>query len=312
MNLFRNDLVGQVNMESNETLKQEFTVQETYDYDNLIDEAIETISSSKEFLGGKKAHAPVYKELIDQLQQAKKMQVSLAKDLSCQKLSKNDFSTRNLKPSSGVEKYLQTHNFFLLTIPVTLMPVAGWAFTRLECWFGMVTDGSEPKIHDIYPEEAWIDVLKSQTGLQIGLDEGLKFYAGLKQTDLTYQTLSGRAKARVSVNAKGIAQMVVGPFQYSVSRSQVYSRGVENSQAFWRLDGRAHVEREKPSLSVVVRVSKDVTQLFSSAEFKVYQQFDFLGADMKDWGGDLRDKVKSFFSVGIPRCIKATWENKLA
>ncbi len=291
---------------------ESFAAQEHFDYQALLDEAIETIRDANVKLGPKEQKSdPELEAVLDPLHKVKEAQAFFAPALTVQRLRKRDFKVRGLKPSPEVEKWMDDHRFYLAQVPVTLMPAPGWNFIRLRCWVGFETvdDAASPKAHDIYPENAWTEILKLQTNLNLGLDEGLKFWAGLEQIEAAFQNLSGQVQARVGLVAEGGAKLVVGPFEYGVQRAEVLSTGLENSEVFWQLDGHEHVQREEPYMAVVLRVPEKTEVVNAQGALIAYHDFDFWGAHLADWKGKFRDKLQSFFSKGIPFEKTATWEN---
>jgi len=174
---------------------------------------------------------------------------------------------------------------------------------------GFETDGEAPKVHDLLPEDVWTEILRLRTSLKVGLDEALRFRAELGGVGGAYDTLSDKARARVAVAAGGGAQMVMGPFQYSVTRAEVLGRGRENSEVFWRLDGQEYVQHEEPYLGCVLRVPAATEAVRARGAMIAYSQFDFLGADLTDWPRRFRKKLRSFFGRGIPLESTRTWED---
>lgn len=114
-------------------------------------------------------------------------------------------------------------------------------------------------------------------------------------------------QAKVEASAGGLLRLDLGPFDYSVQRPEVMARGREGAEAFWRLDGRQHVHIAEPELAVVLRVPKDAGPIGAEGRLTAYHRFDLLDADLADWGGSLREKLRSFFSQGIPLSHAMRW-----
>jgi hypothetical protein len=298
-------------MDSKNPLSQE----DRFNYQALLDEAIEAITSADAQLGpGKHKSKANSDAMIASLRKLKEAQALFAPTLTVQRLRKRDFTARDLEPSPEVLKWMDSHRFYLVQIPVTLMPIFGWSFVRLRCWIGFKAGSNKedpPKAHDIYPENSWAEILKLQPHLNLGLDESLRFWAGLEQSEISYQALSGKAQARIGIAAEGGAKLVIGPFNYSVQRAEVLSTGLENSEIFWQLDGQRHVQKEEPYLAVVLRVPKKIKNIKAEGSLIAYHDFDFWGAHLTDWWGDFRPKLQSFFSKGVPLEATAKWEHVL-
>lgn len=291
-------------------LIQAFAKEEHFNYQAMLDEAIETISSPDIPLGPEERKAVTDLEsVLDPLRKLKEAQVLFAPALTVQRLRRRDFEARDLEPSPDVEKWMETHRFYLVRVPVTLMPSSGWNFVRLRCWIGFeADDGMPPKAHDIYPETTWTEILQLQTDLNLGIDESLRFRAGVEGLEGAYQQLSGEAQVKVGLEAEGGLKLVVGPFQYGVQRAGVLSTGLEGSEVFWQLDGHEHVQREEPYLAVVLRVPEKAKAVNAQGALIAYHDFDFLGAHLTDWKGDFRDKLRTFFSKGIPLEKTSSWQ----
>jgi hypothetical protein len=289
-----------------------FAKEEHFDYQAMLDEAIDTIASANVELGPQSRGPDQELEAaLDPLRKVKEAQALFAPALTVQQLSKRDFQARDLEPSPEVAKWMRDHRFYLVQVPVTLVPAFGWNFVRLKCWVGFETSGeaSLPSAHDIYPENVWTEILQLQANLNLGLDERLRFRAGLGQTEVALRNLSGEAQARVIVVAEGGGSLVVGPFDYRVQRAEVLSAGQGNAEVFWQLDGHEHVQREEPYLAVVLRVPKKAEVVNAQGALIAYHDFDFWGAHLTYWWGDFRDKLHSFFRKGVPIEKTAHWEN---
>lgn len=294
---------------------KQFSVEEAFDYQGLLQEAIETIRDADVLLGRAQKRGEASLQKVQSLQTAtgallklKQATASFAPTLTVQRLDER-FERLRVKPSAEVSEWMRTHHFYLVQVPVTLMPPSGWAFTRLECWVGFEAKGCQPKVHDIYPEDAWSQVLQARLELRLGIDEELKFRASAERLNAACKALSAEAQAKLKVEVQSGTHLLAGPFQYSVSRPTVMGRGLENSEVFWRLDGKAHVQCEEPYLAVVLRVPKEAEPLTAAGELRAYQNFDFLGANLSDWAGHFRQKVLTFFNRGLPLETKTTWRN---
>jgi hypothetical protein len=292
-----------------------FSVTEQYNYQDLLDEAIELIISADAQLGPKEHTSDVaLEELVAPLRKLKEAQAYFAPDLTVQQLSELDFKAHRMKPSPIVQRWMRTHRLYMVQIPVTLKPSFGWAFTRLEC--GVVFEGEEsglqPKVHDIYPDDVWTDILKVQTHLKLGLNAELSFRAEMAPTEAAFLALSGEAQAKLAAVAGGAVQFLVGPFNCDVRRPLVLGRGREGSNVFWQLDGQEYVQREEPFLAVILRVPNETGPINAQGRLIAYHKFDFLGAHLVDWKGVFRDKLRSFFGKGIPLESAVIWRNAIS
>ena len=292
-----------------------FSVTESYNYQGLLDEAIETILSADVELSheGQPPDAAL-EELVAPLRNLKEAQAFFSPDLIVTQLSQQDFQARQLKPGQSIEKLMSTHHLYLIQVPVTLKPAFGWVFTRLECgvFFEGVGAGPGPKAHDIYPDDIWSQILQLHTQLQVGVNAELSFQAEIEPIKATYPPLSGEAKAHLAVSTSGNSQLVVGPFNCGVDRPKVLGRGRGNSKVFWQLDGEKYVQREEPYLAVILQVPHTTQAINAQGRLIAYHKFNFLEAHLADWKGVFREKLRSFFSNGLPLGDVAIWKNVLA
>lgn len=290
----------------------EFSTEERFNYQNMIDEAIETIRDANLELGPEdQAPDRELAEVVDPLRKLKASQAFFASELTVVPLGVQDFEARGLEPTPEITKWMANHRFYFVQIPVTLMPVDGWMFTKLECWIGFETpDGGKlPKAHDIFPESDWSEILKAKMHLNFGLDENLKFRAASQPAAAEDHEASDGPLADVQVSADAGIRMVAGPFDYTVRREVAISRGRENSEAFWRLNGHEYVANEDPYIAVVLRVPKNTREINATGALIAYNEFNFAGAGLSRWLGKLREKVRSFFMNDMPLENTAKWSS---
>jgi hypothetical protein len=284
-----------------------FSITERYDYQALLDEAIETVVSANAQLGSNEhtSHAAL-DALVEPLRLLKQAQAFFANTLTVQPLDAASLRARGVELAPVVRQWLQTHQFYLVQVPVTLKPAPGWAFTRLEC--GVVFSGGDPKVHALFPENVWTKILSGQSNLKLGLGTDFAFQAELEPVGNSLQALSGTAEAKIEATAGTGGMIAVGPFNVEIRRPEVLSTGREGDTIFWQLSGQAHVQFEEPYLAAVLRVPKQSEPIQAQGRLIAFHKFDFLGADFADWTSNFREKVRSFFSHGIPlEDVKTNW-----
>src|SRR5436305_10561109 len=111
-----------------------FSLTEQYNYQELLDEAIETILSANAQLGpDEQTPDAALEELVAPLRKLKEAQAFFASALTVQQLSEQDFAKRRLKPAPLIQKWMLTHRLYLIQIPATLTPAIAWSFTRVQC-----------------------------------------------------------------------------------------------------------------------------------------------------------------------------------
>lgn len=293
---------------------KQFSIDQSFAYQAMLDEAIETILEAQAELGSLESLPQRAAAEVAPLRKLKEAQAFFAPTLTVQPLGQKEYAARGLTPGDDIKNWLKTHRFYLVQAPVTLFPVSGWQFARLECWVGF--DNPSVKIHAICPPNAWVNVVNTEMSVTLGLDETLSFVAhfGLSPTQVSAENLtaSGSADVGVGTEASGRLKFVFGPYAYQIWRPKRLAVGRENAEAFWHLDGGEQVQKQEPYLALVLRVPKTVDLLSASGELVAYHDYNRLGADRKDWWKDLRPKVQAFLRGGIPYQNQASWDNILA
>lgn len=297
---------------------RDFTVEESFDREQLLNEALEIVRYADVPLG---PDAQV-REINERKAQAAKLlqkldeeQASFSPKLDVRRLTKKDFAERDIEPSRDLKAKMRDNYFYHVGIPVTLFPRSGWAFTRLESWVCFCPDETDfhrcPIVYEIFPEDVWMEILGFQDHLKLGLDENFSFRAEVEKLEGQWEQLSGAAQAKLAVQAGGGARLVVGPFSYHIRRAKVQGRGRLDVESFWRLDSKEFVDEEDVLLSVVLMVPKDRGQTVNAVgELKAYHDFQIWSADvLKDWIRHFRPVLKAFFGVGAVVTAKMEWED---
>lgn len=294
-----------------ENLSLGFTVTRTFNRDEIFKEAREIVQSSGQFLGAERAAtAPADRSALDRLAKLEEEHASFATQLHVLPLTADDFAEGQGRPSRQLALELAGNRFFQVEIPILLFPRSGWAFTRLECVIEFCPGeppGERPVIRDLFPADVWRDLLKAHQTLAVGIDENLEFRASAEGSTEAAPALSGSGRAGVGGQLRIGAGLVAGPFQYTLRRPEVRSRGRLHSEAFWRLDSRAHVDQEDVVLRVVLMVpTRRTAPVSAEAELKAYHDFEGWSADLfKDWGGAA---LKAFFGAGGVVTATGRWD----
>lgn len=286
-----------------------FTIQETFDRQELLAEAMEIVRYADVELGPEAEAKDIDNrkaQAIEHLHKLGEEQASFSLKLDVRRLTRKDFEEQGIEPSRELKAKMKKNHFYQVGIPITLFPKSGWAFTRLECRVefcpGETNVHQHPIIHDIFPDDVWADILSFEDHLVLGLDENLAFRAQVKELKGQWQHLSAAAQAKLAVQVGSGAKLVVGPFSYRIRRSNVRSRGRGNVECFWRLDGAEYIDEEDVRLRLVLMVPKDRLQPVNAiGELTAYHDFQLWSADVfKDWINDFGKAIKALFGAGIP------------
>jgi hypothetical protein len=296
---------------------QDFTVKQDFNRRALLAEAIEVVRYSDD-LGAERISKGIEyarSRAIELLQKLDEEQANFSPKLDVRHLTGRDFEELGIEPSRALKAKMRQNDFFQVGIPITLFPRSGWAFTRLECFVNFCSNSGKvrdcPTVHDIFPEDVWIEIFDFQDHLELGLDEDLTFRAQVANIEGKWKSLTGAAKAKLAMRTGAGAQLVVGPFSYQVRRAQVRTRGRGNISSFWRLDSKAHVDEEDVRLGVVLMVPKARSQPVDvKGELKAYHDFQFWSADLwKDWWHYFDDAIKNLFQGGVVVTDTMVWQN---
>ncbi|MEK8018990.1 MAG: hypothetical protein VSS75_019135 [Candidatus Parabeggiatoa sp.] len=290
-------------MEVNISDELDLEITKIVDRDKLLAEAKEIILFSDVELGIDIAPKELEKQKAEKahlLEQLEKEQASFSKVLQVSRLMGKDFEERGIKPSRDLKSKMRYNNFYQVKIPITLFPLSGWAFTRLDCRVEFCPNETEAKfcpiIYEIFPDDVWSEIFKCQNRLDLKLDGNLQFRAKVDDSGLL-KKLSGKAQAKVLAKADADSQFVLGPFNYSIKRPEIRSRGKGNSFGHWRLVGQEYVEHEDLQLHVILMVPKERTQSVNvTGVLQASHDFQIWSADIfKDYWKYFDKKLRSFF-----------------
>jgi len=217
------------------------------------------------------------------------------------------FSKHSLEPPSDIARF----DFYLLTIPVTLLPKSGWAFRQLECNLCFNADASDqqrPVAHEIFPTSEWIEVFRASQTLSVGLDENLQF----KLAPSSFgggPRLSDAVQAQVELKSGVKSTLILGPFNYTIRRPKIVAVGKGNVWVSWRLDGEEYFEREVPRFGVVLKVPKSIRRIDVLGTLRAERDFHFFTADIRYLLKYVREKTRRFWEQGAPVVDKRMWTN---
>ena len=231
-------------------------------------------------------------------------------------LRHKQFASRGLQVPPSLTDRMQRYNFYLLNIPITLMPKAAWGFTHLECKIKFNPEqqpaADRPIAYQIFPHEEWEDLIRAQVGMVVGLDENLEFKADLDQLSLVLPHLHPTVQAQVGFKARSGAQLIVGPFNYHIQRPKIISRGRGNVEVQWRLDSEKYFKGEEPRLGVVLQVPKGVTRVDVVGALQAFRNPALFGTSLFTLLRYVRERTKLFFERGAPLLDGNEWTDVIA
>ncbi len=238
------------------------------------------------------------------LEEIEKETVEFSKVLQVLPLREEDYEAQGLKVPTKISTQLENYKFYLVSVPITLMPMPGWGFVQLDCILEFNPDeisDNRPVAHEVFPKEEWETIIKASQGLEIGLNEDLEFKT--PKVDLPVLGKTG-----VGFSGLGTASLVVGPFQYSVCRPKIQTSGTGNVKVRWHMEGEHVFEREEPVLSIVLKVPKQIEKVVIIGALKASGRFHTFTADIRHLFRYLRDRTKKFYEAGAPKTDDCQWD----
>ncbi len=225
-------------------------------------------------------------------------------------LRQQDFAAHQINPPSHIASLLERFNFYLVHIPITLFPKAGYAFVQLDCIieFNPGKPSTErPVAFQIFPDQEWQDVIRFEQGFAIGLNENLEFKVDKARVSAELPNLTAEAQAAIGLKAAGNAGLILGPFNYRIRRPKIQTGGRGNVKVRWRLDSAEYFEQEEPQLGVLLQVPKNVTKVDAVAVLQASRDFRLLSANLKHVLRFVRERTKNFFEAGAPKSDSRPW-----
>lgn len=300
--------------------KTTFTIPESPSRDQYLAEAIEIVRYAGTRLGvhtqGLTNESKKQREAIENLEKLQNESISFSPRLGITNLTIANFNKSGSQPSFQLQAQLDHNNFYQVSIPITLFPKSGWAFSRLECWIefcpGETDPHNRPIIHDIFPDDVWTEILNFQSHLEVGIDENLDFKAVVSEPDtLRWKSLSSEANAKINLQIGGGTRLLAGPYSYRIKKADIRARGRGNVECFWRLDGNRFVDEVDVKLEVILMVPKSRKHpIHVSGKLRACHDFQVLTADLfKDWRSFFDDKIKTLFDRGVPISTSMEWKD---
>lgn len=252
----------------------------------------------------------IQKRLASALERLGKEVAEFSPVLGVYRVSPKHFTSRNISIPAVVADLMLRYDFYLLNIPITLLPSRGWDFTELECSveFNPGDKAAErPVAHEIFPKQEWQDLIRVSQGLSIGLDAQLSFKADAG--DLLTELPNIGAQMGAKAHAASKSELVIGPFTYHARRSKILVRGQGNVYVYWRLSGTDTLQTNEPQLAIVLRVPKGLEHVKIEGVMKASRKFDVFAADFHSLMNYVRERTRSFFEQGAPLSSTMAWDS---
>jgi len=258
------------------------------------------------------------KKLLEQLGEES---AELSPSLDVLRLRRNVFTERGCAVPPRIRDLLHRYQFYLVHVPIALMPRPGWGFTELECIIEFNPEAppdERPVAFQIFPHEIWQDVLKAWQGLAIGvgksvgLDEEFEFKLDPTRLGTLPSEISAEARAALSGHVASGAGLILGPFNYHIWRPRIATSGRGHVQVRWRLEGEEYVTEGKPQLGIVLQVPRATRRVDIIGVLKVSKSFHLFTAEMRYVVNFLKERARQFFQAGAPLVHDRQWLNVTA
>lgn len=298
------------------TDEQAFEITKT-EYEGFFDEAIKAFQVLPEGTLGEKGseEESAATALLEELKLKKNETAEFSPELPVLRLRKKDFSDLGIELPEETKKLMSQNRFYLVRIPITLVPRPGNLFWRLMCVIELNPDSESrrPTAVSLFPEEQWQTIIQALVGAEVGVDESLKFKAEIDPAAAQAGSIAGEFDAGVEMLLSGALNVTVGKFNYNVQRPTILARGKDSAKVRWTLDGKEPFKEDDLNLGLVMKVPNEVEEVTLAGALLAYRDFETLMAEMKDiWDrikGYLSPKSQEFFNLGAPLPDKHDWVN---
>jgi hypothetical protein len=204
-------------------------------------------------------------------------------------------------------KQLSEHfNFYWIDIPLKLHPKGNWAFNeiKVEIEFNPQApkDGTRPKAYQVLPDEEFIEKLRLYGQVEAQLGEDFKLSAHLP----TLSTPVGATPIVASLDAGADAALTsnvgiaIPRHVYSFKVDKLSHSGLGAEDVWWHMKGKEFSRENKPQLSVIVQVLKEIQEFTIRAEMETSRYLHFAPANLQEAVQELPRAVREFFKKGLP------------
>lgn len=207
---------------------------------------------------------------------------------------------------------LARYRFYWIAFPVEMWARKGRGFNELQVSVSFNAAADErlrPRVHSLLPDKQFRDTFGVSAEVKLGVGADLQFSAGIPPLPLAPfgVPVDFAANAKVSSGAK--AELLAGPFHYTVRVPVVKNVGVGLDVARWRLENASVVDEKDPGLRAIVKMPRDAPlELEVSAALRARRYFNSFDAGLQTAIRDLPARFRNFFTNGTPIAASATWD----
>jgi hypothetical protein len=229
------------------------------------------------------------------------------------KITDENYLTSNLKVPVNFRTLTQDFNFYWLYIPVALFPKSAHrGFRKLEMIIefnrGETIPHLRPRAYQILPNKKFQTLLEISNHVEVRLDENFELSATAMTTETHLGYVSAKTEAGLTVKQAAGLGMVLGPFSYHLTRTQIDHTPIGYEKVRWTLDGAEFFQQDAPELIVIVQIPIAVKQLKVEAAMQAYRYFSLLPSNLQRAIDDFPEWIQRFLRAGLPVPGEAVWD----
>jgi len=209
--------------------------------------------------------------------------------------------TRRLFDDIGVDlteirkQQMRDHfDFYFLSLSVSLRPVRGAHFGRLECELKFGPKGpQEPVIQAIFPRSEWRELLSWGGTVNLALNSNIDWGVEVNVLDPSMlQGLPGHLRANVASKGKLGAFIAIPDYSFKLGRTEIAATGTGDSECFWRLENPELKETQTAQFAVVFTVPKGTTSIELTGLVAAEPEMNWLVSNVSNVLGGLSDSLQ--------------------
>ncbi len=186
-----------------------------------------------------------------------------------------------------------SHDFYYMTLPVSMKPSPGVCFSRIECSLDFTPKGHhEPIVQTIFPKSEWKDLLNFGVDISLGLNGNLEWTAGIPENT----NLPPNIKANAQGTNKLKAFIAIPEYRYALGKSEIVAVGEGKSDCFWRIDKPDLQKTQTVQFGIVFKVPKQAACVELSGLALAEADFQWLTSNLTDVFKYLTQGIKQQFN----------------
>ncbi|GAC1617142.1 MAG: hypothetical protein NVS4B7_09490 [Ktedonobacteraceae bacterium] len=212
------------------------------------------------------------------------------------------FESKGVQVPYDFKQLSEVYNFYWLDIPLNISPKNNWPFDKIKVGIEFnpqaPKDGTRPRTYQILPDQQFRSLLEVPTGFEILLNGNFKLQANLDPISGMPIPVTGSIGA--GINATGTGGVRIPPYTYAVKKAEITHSNLDLSEVTWTMEGRKFSLENKPRLSVIVQVLKEIREFKVAGAMLTWRYFNYTPATFQEAVLELPRALKDFFMKGAP------------